>query len=77
MTAESAEQRVCMLMNQSAVELDIFQINMNGVDVWPEPFWIEQLEKFLGGGSCEAEIPERTTCPNATVARPARIRDAR
>ena len=49
-TAESAEQRICMLMNQSALELDMFQINMNGVDVWPEPWWIAQLEKFLGGG---------------------------
>ena len=66
-TAESAEQRICYLMNQSATELDVFQINQDGADAWPESFWIPQLEKFLAGGGCDAEIPARTACPNATV----------
>jgi hypothetical protein len=69
-TATSAEQRVCYLMNQSATEIDMFTIKQDAKARFPEPFWIAPLEKFMSGGSCVAELPMHTKCPKATVGPP-------
>lgn len=59
-TAESAEQRICSIMNESLVEVDMFRVLPSAN--WPEDFWIPQLEKFMAGGSCEPVLPENE-CP--------------
>lgn len=55
----SAKDRVCLLMNQSVQEIDMFILSQGkapgskpgGYPVtFPEPFWIPELEKFVGGG---------------------------
>ena len=69
-TALSAEDRICYLMNQSSLfspELDMFTIAMDDKHQWPLHFWLAPLRKWMGGGTCEAKIPVRTICPNATV----------
>ena len=69
-TAVSAEDRICYLMNQSSLfsqELDMFTIAMDDKHQWPLDFWLSPLRKWMGGGTCNAKIPVRTTCPNATV----------
>jgi hypothetical protein len=59
-TAQSAEQRVCQLMNRSITELDMFRLKP---PQWPEAFWIPQLEKFVAGGGCEPAPPPPSLCP--------------
>jgi len=49
-TKKSAEQRVCAFMNHSVVEIDMFLLAP--AQVFPEPFWIAQLERFVTGGGC-------------------------
>ena len=52
-TSESAKERICMLMNHSFQEIDMFVLKQGQEDPqsnFPEPFWIEQLELFMGGG---------------------------
>ena len=72
-TARSAHPRICYLMNQSVTEIDMFRLRQgvrkNGAPLpdWPERFWIPALERFMSGGSCDAEIPTRTVCPNASI----------
>ena len=70
-SAISAEQRICMLMNQSVDEIAMFVLRQgqtNKLLNFPEPFWIPQLEKFMSDETtCEAVIPARTKCPVATV----------
>jgi len=59
-TAESAEQRICQLMNRSLTELDMFRLKP---PEWPEAFWIPQLEKFVGGGGCVPAPLPKSDCP--------------
>merc|ERR1712217_461783 len=59
-TAESAEQRVCSIMNNSFAEIDMFRILPELG--WPEEFWIPELEKFMAGGGC-VPTPPPNTCP--------------
>jgi len=75
-TAESADQRICYLMNRSkdfAPELDMFTIRQNesshdpDYGDWPEPFWIAPLQKWMRGGGCDTRLPTRTVCPTATM----------
>lgn len=69
-TAISAEQRICMLMNQSVNEIAMFVLRQgqeNPLLNFPEPFWIPQLEKFMTEASCDAPLPNRTKCPSAIV----------
>jgi hypothetical protein len=54
-TAESAELRVCALMNASVTEIDMFRLAPE--QNWPESFWIPQLEKFVAGGGCIVKPP--------------------
>ena len=65
---ESAKQRICLLMNRSVQELDMFILSQ-GVPgrSFPEPFWIPQLQKFTAGGGCEIVVPAAPVCPNASV----------
>ena len=73
-SAISAEQRICMLMNQSVDEIAMFVLRQgqaNPLLNFPESFWIPQLEKFMSNDkSCEAVIPKRTKCPTASVGPP-------
>jgi hypothetical protein len=56
LSAESAEQRVCVLMNHSVVEIDMFRINPGSPSAGPWlgqlEFWVPQLRKFMSGGGC-------------------------
>jgi hypothetical protein len=75
--AASAEARVCALMNASVVELDMFLLEQSGKPHtpgkgWlfadaPEPFWIAQLERFMGGGGCVPTLAPTLVCPTASV----------
>eukprot|EP01051_Picozoa_sp_SAG22_P015228 SAG22_NODE_1962_length_3242_cov_2.053452_2_plen_442_part_00 len=66
---ESATDRVCLLMNQSIPEIDMFILKPIGSPIpFPEPFWIPALERYVAGGGCEAKVPAPLpTCPNASV----------
>jgi len=54
-TELSAEQRICKLMNDSVLEIDMFDLEPG--QGYPRDFWIPQLEKFMAGGGCDAEPP--------------------
>ena len=60
-TSESAELRVCALMNASVPEIDMFRLapELN----WPEPFWVAQLERYMKGGGCELPPVPASQCP--------------
>lgn len=71
-TAKSAEERICYLINQSkTVELDMFTIRQNQIKPnygdWPQSFWIAPLRRFMTDTTCEAKIPKHTVCPIASV----------
>lgn len=51
-TEKSAEQRICAFMNHSVVEVDMFLLAPAHDPVFPESFWIAQLERFVKGGGC-------------------------
>jgi hypothetical protein len=63
----SAKDRVCLLMNRSVQEIDMFILSQGktpgsrpgGYPVtFPEPFWIPELKKFVaGGGWCAVTLP--------------------
>ena len=67
-----AEARVCALANQSVEEIAMFEIRQgdprhgHGTN-FPETFWIPQLERFMSGAGCDADIPPVLHCPTATV----------
>merc|ERR1711934_487021 len=61
-TAESAEQRMCSIMNESFTEIDMFRLLP--ASGWPEDFWIPQLEKFMAGGGC-VPTPPADECPES------------
>ena len=66
LTSESAEQRICILLNQSVRELDLFRLKFDpqsGDVVWPYPFWIPQLERFMKGGGCVPPPLPPSECP--------------
>lgn len=68
--AESARDRVCLLMNRSVEEIDMFLIKQGQPTPaanFPEPFWIAPLQRFMAGGGCVARVPKAIICPNATV----------
>lgn len=46
-TQASAEARICQIMNDSVVEVDMFRLLVSRD--WPEPFWIAQLERYMSG----------------------------
>lgn len=54
-TPESAEERMCRLMNASVVEIDMFRLLPE--ENWPEPFWIPQLEQYAKGMGCNLPPP--------------------
>ena len=60
LTPQSAQQRVCELMNRSVVEIDMFRLNP---PQWPQPWWVPELSKFMDGGGCEPAPPHKTDCP--------------
>ena len=69
-TSKSAKDRICMLMNHSFQEIDMFVLKQGHKDPqsnFPESFWIDELQKFIRGGGCDATYPKRTVCPNATI----------
>ena len=45
-TAESAEQRLCMAMNMSVGEIDLYALLQ---DHGPADFWIGPLERYAAG----------------------------
>ena len=66
---QSAIDRVCLLMNKSVDEIDMFVLRPTATpSPFPEPFWIPVLERYMGGGGCDAKVPAPLlSCPNATV----------
>ena len=67
--AVSAEQRVCLLMNVSVNEIDMFILRQRpGIPKtleYPEDFWIPVLERYMGGGGCDAQTPPQLpSCPS-------------
>eukprot|EP00039_Didymoeca_costata_P014603 m.237650 g.237650 ORF g.237650 m.237650 type:complete len:435 (+) comp16057_c0_seq35:117-1421(+) len=69
-TAISAEQRICVLMNQSVQEIDMFVLKQGNPvkeQNFPESFWIPNLERYMRGGGCIPDIPKPPVCPNAIV----------
>jgi len=54
-TKKSAEQRICQLMNDGVLEIDMFDLEPG--QGYPRNFWIPQLEKFMAGGGCQSETP--------------------
>ena len=61
LSPESAEERVCKLMNESVQEVAMFVLSQ-GVEgaphqQFPEPFWIAPLERFMRGETCDAKVP--------------------
>ena len=66
LTSESAKQRVCYLLNHSVSEVDMFRLNFDavtGAPVWPYPFWIGALERYVQGGGCEPAPLPTGHCP--------------
>ena len=66
LTPESAEQRICALMNHSFMELDLFILSQGSEDPlknFPYEFWIPQLEKFVAGGGCPLPAGTTVSCP--------------
>ena len=63
---------MCALANQSVQEIAMFEIRQgdprhgHGTN-FPEPFWLPQLEHFMSGAGCDADIPPVLTCPRASV----------
>jgi hypothetical protein len=52
LTPQSAVDRVCLLMNQSVEEIDMFILKPTATPFpFPEPFWIPVLEHYVGGKS--------------------------
>ena len=60
-TAESAELRVCALMNASVPEIDMFRVAPE--ENWPEEFWVAQLERYMAGGGCDMPPLPKSHCP--------------
>ena len=68
LTPESAEDRVCKLMNESVQEIAMFSLRQGGAEPSsPEAFWIAPLERFMRGESCDAKLPTPTKCPTGQV----------
>jgi hypothetical protein len=66
---QAAEDRVCKLMNESVQEIGMFDLSQ-GVkghpnQKFPPAFWIEPLQRFMRGESCEARVAVPPHCPNA------------
>merc|ERR1712187_796266 len=59
-TAESAEQRISVLLDDSITEIGMFRIVPSRN--FPEDFWIPQLQRYMAG---VAQCPEGFTGPNA------------
>ena len=54
-------------MNKSVAEIDVFLLQQGDPRPehnFPYPFWVTELEKFVGGGGCEAKVPPVVHCPN-------------
>ena len=66
---ESAQERICLLMNRSVQEIDMFILKQEASPgaSFPEPFWIPQLERFVAGGGCDITLPPAAVCPHASV----------
>jgi hypothetical protein len=69
---ESARERICLLMNRSVQEIDMFILEQAHHDsppgaAFPELFWIPELEKFMAGGGCDAVMPPPMVCPAASI----------
>ena len=79
LSAKSAEERICALMNHSFTELDMFILSQGSADPaknFPYDYWIPQLEKFVGGGGCplpyldpDPMVPVGR-CPSASAGMP-------
>ena len=39
----------------------------NPTEKFPPAFWIEPLQRFMRGESCEARVPLPPRCPNTTI----------
>jgi hypothetical protein len=72
----SAKDRVCLLMNQSVQEIDMFILSQGktpsskpgGYPVtFPEPFWIPELTKFVAGGGWCASLSLTHLPPSSSL----------
>jgi hypothetical protein len=74
LTPESAEERVCKLMNESVQEIAMFVLSQGVAgaphQLFPEPFWIAPLERFMRGEACDARVPRAPKCPVSPVGPP-------
>lgn len=74
LSPESAEERVCKLMNESVQEIAMFVLSQGVIgaphQLFPEPFWIAPLERFIRGESCDAKILKAPTCPVSPLGPP-------
>jgi hypothetical protein len=61
-TPESAAQRVCVLMNASFGEIDMFRLAPE--QGWPQQWWIPPLKRYMAGGGCDPDPPPpQSHCP--------------
>lgn len=71
LTPEAAEDRVCKLMNASVQEIGMFDLSQGTKDnpgqLFPPPYWVAPLQRFIRGEACNAKIAVAPHCPNATV----------
>lgn len=68
LTQQSAEDRICAVMNASLREIGMYDLRPTAgpAPYAPESFWIKPLQRFMGGGGCEAKHPVARVCPNAS-----------
>jgi hypothetical protein len=75
LTAQSAKDRVCVLMNHSVREIDMFRLAPHESPPFPEPFWIPALEKYMAEDSgCSMPVPPPPPPSGPAVGCPALVR---
>eukprot|EP01047_Picozoa_sp_COSAG01_P031633 COSAG01_NODE_2252_length_8074_cov_37.778809_9_plen_310_part_00 len=75
LTAQSAKDRVCVLMNHSVQEIDMFRLAPHESPPFPEPFWIPALEKYMAEDSgCSMPVPPPPPPSGPAVGCPALVR---
>ena len=60
-TEQSAKERICVAMNHSVNEIDMFRVAPELG--WPEEFWLPYLESFVSGAGCIPPAPQKSNCP--------------
>ena len=67
LTSQSAEQRICYLLNHSVPEIDMFRLKFDaatGAPIWPYPFWVGALKRYVQGGGCAPAPLPTGHCPS-------------